>query len=102
MSMLPARVSKVHSQSFDIQLSNMYVVRSRGKPSPIPVPKSDEREKVETSEYLVLILNQATGSLEVSLHHLMNERVEVHFPLPSENALCFRWVAEQEPGRMEM
>ena len=29
MSMLPARVGKVHSQSFDIQLSNMYFVRSR-------------------------------------------------------------------------
>jgi len=32
----------------------------------------------------------------------MNEGVKVHFPLPSEKALSFCWVAEQETGRMEM
>jgi hypothetical protein len=46
---------------------------------------------------LILVFNETGRSLEVSVDHLLNERIEIDASLPAENALGFGGVAVEEP-----
>lgn len=48
--------------------------------------------------HLVLVLDERFCRLEVRLHHLLDERVEVDLSLPAQDALGLRRVAEQQPA----
>jgi surface polysaccharide O-acyltransferase-like enzyme len=42
---------------------------------------------------LVLVLDQTISGFEVGFNHFLDERIKVHFALPSKHTFCFRRVA---------
>jgi hypothetical protein len=47
--------------------------------------------------HLVLILDEASGSMEIGRNHLMHELVKVRFAGPTKQALGFCGVSEEKP-----
>jgi hypothetical protein len=58
----------------------------------------DESRRMLTVQIitLVLVLDEASCSLEVGLDHLLDEAVEVYLALPSENAFSLGGVTMQQ------
>ena len=52
-----------------------------------------ERSKTIIDIILVLILYQTISGFDVGFNHFLDERIKVHFALPSKHAFCFRRVA---------
>lgn len=46
---------------------------------------------------LVLILNEASGSVEIGRDHLLHELVKGHLAGPTKQSLGFCWVSEEKP-----
>ena len=49
-----------------------------------------------------MVLDEAPGSLQVGLDHLLNKAVEIDLALPPQEPFSFRGIAKEQTARFEL